>query len=318
MLNLLDEIKDVKRIGITGHVRPDGDCLGSCSALYSYICDNCKDAVVDVHLEMIPDTFMYLVGADSFDIDYCDEEPYDVFFCLDSGSFDRIGKAEKYFNTARKTITIDHHVSNNGYSDINVIVSDASSTCEVLFDLFEYDKISDNTAIALYTGMIHDTGVFKQSNTNSKTMIAAGKLIEKNVPFPKIIDESFYQKTHKQNQLLGYALYNSVMYLDGRCVASVISKDVMDKFNANSSDLEGIVAQLRITKDVCVALFLHETSKDEYKVSLRANGDVNVNEVAVSFGGGGHIKASGCTIKGEKDEVLKQLIDRIEKQLENN
>ena len=317
MIEILNELEGVSRVGITGHVRPDGDCLGACSALYSYIKDNCKNVKVNVHLEMVPDAFEYLTGTGYFDTDYKDEDNYDVFFCLDCGSIDRIGRADKYFKTAKKTISIDHHISNIGYSDMNKVVSDASSTCEVLFDMFDYDKISKNTAIALYTGIIHDTGVFKQSNTSEKTMIAAGKLIAKGVPFPDIIDESFYQKTLKQNQILGYALSNSFFILEGKCVVSIITMDIMKEYSANSSDLEGIVAQLRVTKGVKVALFLHETDKNVFKVSLRANGDMDVNKVATQFGGGGHIKAAGCTIDGKSDEVVQKLADKIKEQLDS-
>jgi len=317
MINILDELKGVNRVGITGHIRPDGDCLGSCSALYSYIKDNCENVVVNVHLESVPEVFTYLEGAKLFDTEYNDEEPYDVFFCLDCGSLDRIGNAKKYFDKAKKTISIDHHISNIGYSNMNNIVSDASSTCEVLFDMFEYDRISNNTAVALYTGIIHDTGVLKQSNTTPHTMMVASKLIEKDVDFPKIIDESFYQKTLKQNKLLGYALLNSDFYLEGKCVISTIPLSLMQEYRADSSDLEGIVAQLRVTKGVEVAMFLHETEKNKYKVSFRANFDVDVNKVASFFGGGGHIKASGCTIEGELDDVIRQLTDKIKEQLDS-
>ncbi len=317
MINILNELSKASRVGITGHIRPDGDCLGACSALYSYIKDNCKNITVNVHLESVPEVFTYLEGVSLFDTEYKDEEPYDVFFCLDCGSLDRIGNAKKYFDVAKKTISIDHHISNIGYSKLNNVISDASSTCEVLFDMFEYDKISKNTAIALYTGIIHDTGVLKQSNTTPNTMMVVSKLIAKDVDFPKIIDESFYQKTLKQNRLLGYALVNSYFLLDDKCVISTIPLSVMNEYKADSSDLEGIVAQLRVTKGVEVALFLHETETDKYKVSFRANNKVDVNKVASFFGGGGHIKASGCTIEGKLEDVIEQLTKKIKEQLDS-
>jgi len=317
MINILNELSKASRVGITGHIRPDGDCLGSCSALYSYIKDNCKNITVNVHLESVPEVFTYLEGVSLFDTEYKDEEPYDVFFCLDCGSLDRIGNAKKYFDVAKKTISIDHHISNIGYSKLNNVISDASSTCEVLFDMFDYDKISKNTAIALYTGIIHDTGVLKQSNTTPNTMMVVSKLIAKDVDFPKIVDESFYQKTLKQNRLLGYALVNSYFLLDEKCVISTIPLSVMNEYKADSSDLEGIVAQLRVTKGVEVALFLHETETDKYKVSFRANNNVDVNKVASFFGGGGHIKASGCTIEGKLEDVIEQLTKKIKEQLDS-
>ena len=184
-----------------------------------------------------------------------------------------------------------------------------------MYGVFEDSKISTNTAIALYTGLIHDTGVFKHSNTSKYTMEVAGSLIDKKVNFSKIIDESFYKKTFLQNQLLGMCLLNARLELEGKVIISSIDKKTMDENNAKPSDLDGIIDQLRVTEGVEVAILLNETEKDVYKVSMRSNNDVNVSEIAVSFGGGGHIKAAGCSISGSVEKITELLVDKIEKQL---
>lgn len=315
MTNIIDVLDNAKRIGITGHVRPDGDCLGSCTALYTYLTEQMKNIELSLFLERVPEDFMYLSNVDKIITDYPEMEDFDVMICLDSSDLDRIGEARKYFDNAKKTICIDHHISNDNYAQVNHVLPNASSTAEVLYGLFDYEKISKNTAVSLYTGLIHDTGVFKHSNTSKYTLEVAGSLIEKGIDFSRIIDESFYKKTFLQNKLLGMCLLKATLELDGKVIVSYISKDTMDESNAKPSDLDGIIDQLRITDGVSVAVLLNETDYDVYKVSMRSNNDVNVSEIALSFGGGGHIKAAGCSIEGKVSDVTSKILEKIKEQL---
>lgn len=321
MSRLLEEINKANSIGICGHIRPDGDCLGSVTAMYNYIKDNYSDKNVKAFLESIPEKFTYLKRSDEIITSFEEDMEFDLFIVLDSGDIDRIGPATKYFENAKYTFVIDHHISNNGYGDENVVLPKASSTCEVIFELLDYECISYDTAVSLYTGLIHDTGVFKHSNVSAKTFEVAGKLIEKDIPFSKIIDESFYAKTYTQNQILGRCLLESMMCLDGRCIVSCLSRKQLAFYGATSADLDGIIDQLRITRGAEVAIFIYEIGEQEYKVSLRSNNNVDVNKIASYFGGGGHIKASGCTMSGAVHDVINNLTEHIEKQLlvgENN
>lgn len=314
----MKKIEESNRIGITGHVRPDGDCISSCLALYHYIQDNFNQdgkKQVDMYLDPISDAFYFLSGAKDIKSDREGQEPYPLFISLDCGSVDRLGRSQVLFEAAIETINIDHHVSNEGFANINHIEPDASSTCEVLFGLFEENLISLDTASALYTGIVHDTGVFKHSNTSRRTMEVAGILLEKGVDNSRIIDESFYQKTYMQNQILGRCLLESMLVLDGKVIVSIVSRKQMEFYQAETYDLEGIIDQLRVTKGVEVAIFIHETGPEEFKVSLRSNGEVNVSTIAVYFGGGGHVKAAGCSMKGSSYDVINNLTVHIENQL---
>ncbi len=318
MKKILEELKDAKTIGIVGHVRPDGDCIGSCMALSLYLKNNLsKDRTIDVYLEPIPSKFWLWEEAKLVKQTNDNNIKYDCFIALDAGSKERLGFAETYYDEAKTKINIDHHISNNGFGEINHIIDNSSSTCEVLFDLFDEDKIDLEVAKALYLGLIHDTGVFKHSNTTEKTMNIAGKLIAKGVPFSKMIDETFFQKDYIQNQILGRCLLESILVLDGKCIVSTLRKDVIDLYGAVPADLDGIIDQLRITKGVEVAIFLYESKLHEFKVSLRANGNVNVSKIAALFGGGGHIKAAGCTIQGSAHDIINNLTYQIEDQLRN-
>jgi len=227
-----------------------------------------------------------------------------------------MGKNGSLLEHASRTVCMDHHITNQGFADQNFIVPEAAATCELLFDLMDCEKIGLKTAECLYLGIIHDTNVFKNSNTTCHTMEVAGALMSKGVNQTRIIDDTFYAKTYLQNQLLGLALMKSVIFCDGRCIVSVISRKTMDFYQATHADLDGIVDQLRITKGMECAIFLTEIQFRQYKVSMRSNEQVDVSKVAAYFGGGGHVRAAGCTMEGSFYDVVNNLSEQIVKQMD--
>lgn len=314
--NVFISIEKAHSIAIAGHVRPDGDCVGSCTALYLYLTKQYPDKKIDVYLEYVPETFGFLKVVDEVKNSYEEDHIYDLFISLDSGDYDRLGPAKKYFDTALDTVNIDHHISNTNFAKVNYVEAHASSTCETLYDLFEEDNIDQETATSLYLGIIHDTGVFKHSNTSKHTMGIAGTLIEKGAPFGVLIDETFYQKTYVQNQILGRCLLESMMVLDEKCIVSTISLKTLEFYGATGKDVDGVIDQLRVTKGVEVAILIMETAQQEYKVSMRSNNLVDVSRIAMYFGGGGHIRAAGCSMNGTFHDVINNLTKHIEHQLE--
>lgn len=311
-MKFIEKIEGADTIAIGGHVRPDGDCVGSCMGLFGYLADHYPEKKVCVYLEEIPEAFDYL-KIDEAMSEKADK--YDLFIALDCGSIDRLGEAQEIFEKAVDTVCVDHHISNTNFAKENIVKANASSTCEILCELLPMDKIGTFSATAFYTGIIHDTGVFKHSNTSKKTMETAGNLVEKGIPFGKIIDESFYMKTYRQLQIMGRCLLESIRVMDGRCIVSVVTKQMMDFYGAKSSDLDGIIDELRTTQGVEVAVLLSEKEPLEFKVSMRSNQIVDVSKIAVFFGGGGHVRAAGCTIKGSSYDVINNLTEHIEKQL---
>ena len=212
-------------------------------------------------------------------------------------------------------ICVDHHISNHGFGDVQFIEPAASSTSELIYLLLDDAELSVSAAKALYMGIAHDTGVFQYSCTSRRTMEIAGKLMEKGFDFNELLDQTFFQKTYLQNQILGRALLESMLLMDGKCIISALRKKDLDFYGVTSEDLDGIVSQLRNTTGVEVAIFLYETAIQEFKVSLRSNGRVDVSRVASYFGGGGHVRAAGCTMQGSVYDVLNNLTLHIEKQL---
>lgn len=315
MNNFMRAVEAARTIAIGGHLRPDGDCVGACMGLYGYIKDNFPEKKVSVYLEEFPEAFTYLREEEAFKESCPPGEPYDLFVSLDCGDIDRLGDAYSVMKSAKHVCCVDHHITNTKFGDENFVVPDASSTSEILYGFMDVDKIGYAAACALYTGIVHDTGVFKHSCTSSKTMQIAGNLMDKGIPFGKIIDGSFYMKSYKQLQIMGRCLMESVRIMDGRCIFSVVRKNIMDFYEAKPSDLDGIIDQMRTTEGIEVAILLDERETGEYKVSMRSNEIVDVSTIARYFGGGGHVRAAGCTIKGNAYDVMNNLTLHIEKQM---
>lgn len=311
----IDEILNgVSCMAIAGHVRPDGDCIGSCLGLYQYLRDNRPEIQADVYLEDPRPEFSYLPGFSEVKTS-CEEKAYDLVVLLDVSSEERIGVAAPLLAKAGKTICIDHHVTNTEYCEINHVEPDASSACEVLFGLLEEEKISEPCAEALYTGIVTDSGVFQYSSTSPHTMRVAAALMEKGVPFTRIIEDAFFKKTYVQNQIMGRTLTESIMLLDKQCIVGIVRKKVMDFYGLTPGDMDGIVSQLKNTEGVHVAIFLYELEPQVFKVSLRSDELVDVSKIAAVFGGGGHARAAGCTMSGSPYDVINNLTLYIEKQL---
>lgn len=312
----IDEIcKGVKTIGITGHIHPDGDCVGSTLGLYNYISENMPEIKVDIFLEPIAPEFLFLKNSDKISQEVNDKE-YDLFFVLDGAGLDRFEPFNAYFHNAKQTVMIDHHMTGQKIGTYNLIEPKVSSCCEVLFGILDEAKISKNVAECLYLGMIHDTGVFKYQAVNAKTMQTAGALMEKGINFTKIIDDTFYSRTYKQTQVLGKALLESIMFCNGKCIFSIITKKEMEFYGVNSSDLGGVVEQLRLNDTVEVAVFMYENEKDQYKVSLRSKNYIDVSKIAKQYGGGGHIRAAGFTMSAvEPRDIINNVGLLIEQQM---
>lgn len=321
-MKLLQECMGAERIGISGHIRPDGDCISSCLAIYGYLMKYMpENTYIKVYLEKPAEVFSELSGFEDIVTDFPEEEIFDVFFVMDCG-MERTGQAQKYAENAKKRINIDHHISNQGTGELNYIKPHVGSASELVFDLIMEDMgeeaLDKELAKILYTGIIHDTGVFQYSNTNQKTMEVGAKLIRYGFDFPRLIEETFYQRTYLQTQVLGRALMESIRFMDGTCIVSCMEKKHMDFYSATSQDFDGIVNQLRNIKGVHCAIFMYEIGNLEFKVSMRSDEMVNVAEVAGYFGGGGHMRAAGCTMQGTFHDCVNNLSKYIEEQLLKN
>ncbi len=307
-------ISSAKKIAILGHIRPDGDCVGSTLAMYNYITENYKDKSVKVYLGEFADSFKILSGSDQIQHEPTNEG-HDLAISLDVSSLDRFGEFLDIFNNAISTVCIDHHVSNPGFGDLCYVSAGRSSACETMCDLIDMDKVSLKTAECLYLGIIHDTGVFKYNSTNRLTMEIAGQLLEKGVQADKFIDGTFYKKSYKQNLLMAKVVLESRLHLGGQVISGLITRDMFKELKCTGLDTDGIVEQLRLTEGVEVAIFTYHLSRKTYKYSLRAKSYVDVSKIAQSFGGGGHVMAAGFESSEKYEKVLEKIVAMVGEQL---
>ncbi len=308
-------VRNSRIIGISGHIRPDGDCIGAAMSMYLYIKKMYSDKHVYVYFESVPERFRYIKGIDEAVTDYEDKNA-DLFISVDCSDPERLGEARRLFDKADFTVNIDHHISNLSFADVNHFAADSSSTCEVLYELYDKNAVDYDIAACLYTGISHDTGVFKYSNTSKRTMQIAGELIEKGIDFTEILEKTFFEKTYVQNLILGRCLLESKRILNDRVIVTAATQEMMDEYGADKDDLDGIVNAILQTKGAEAAVFVYQLGDDEYKVSLRASGSADMSRIALLYGGGGHVKAAGCTIKGNVKAGLESLLRELESELE--
>ncbi|MGX8703905.1 MAG: DHH family phosphoesterase [bacterium] len=320
MIKVLDELitPEVKTVAIAGHVRPDGDCFGSTTAVWSYLTKNFPELFVTLYLESVQPEFGFLPGIASARSEVSEPTPVDLLITCDVSTVERIGAAGPLFEVAKRRVCFDHHISNPGFADENYIFPDASSCAEVIFHFIPYEKLDRDTASAIYTGIVHDTGVFQQTNTGAETFEIAAKLLRKEVPGAWIVDKSVNERTYAKLRLMGEAFIRSKQYFNGLAIMSHICLSDFEKYGCVTADSQGIVAELRKTTGAEVAVFAYEVEPNSYRVSFRSCDYLNVSDVAAKFGGGGHVRASGCSVYGAVEEVYEQVLAVLGEALENN
>jgi len=317
----IDELlSEARTVAIFGHVRPDGDCVGSTTGIYNYIKDNYPDVTADLYLEKFPDSYKILRGAseakEAYTVESNEGHPYDLVFLMDTPSFERIGaNGADCVRAAKKTINVDHHISNPlNLCTLNLVEPDASSASEVLYVNLDKNKVTKETANSLYLGIVHDTGAFKFSCTGKRTMQVVGDFIEKGVDFAKIVNETYYTRTFKQTIVTGFVMENCKLGLDGKVVYAHITPEDMQRFDVTPVELSNVIDTIREVGGTEVALFLYPVN-GKYKISLRSNYIVDVNAIAKEFGGGGHTRAAGGDTNESPEAAIEKILSLIEKQL---
>lgn len=313
MLNrIIEIINRHRRFLITSHVRPDGDAIGSELALYAVLKGMGKEVWI-YSRDQIPDNYRFLPGSEFIGHDFGEPETYEVVFVLDCSDLERLGEQGALVARMPQVINIDHHVSNQTFCEVTYIDREASSTGELLYRLFREMGASLTGAVAnnLYTALMTDTGGFRYRNTKSETLYAAGHLVEKGAE-PQWLAENIYENTPAAKvRLLSKALATLNFSLDGKVADIVVSLASLAATGARSEHTEGFVDVPRTIKGVTVSIFYLELEPNYYKLSLRSQGTTNVEQVARYFGGGGHINAAACKIRGALESIRPQVVDRL-------
>ncbi len=311
----IDEVLNgVRSAVIMGHARPDGDCVGSCLGLAAYLKD-CYGITADVFLDPFAESLTFLTEGACVNPERGHDVCYDIAFSLDCAEKSRIGAGSEWFDKARKSVCIDHHISNQGFGDICVAEAQISSASEVLYGLMDETKLTKQSAMCLYTGMVHDTGVFQYSNTSPLTMERAGHLMKFGFDHSAIISESFYEKSLSHQRLLGDTVARMRVTPDKNGVWSTAMLADMERTGSNPMETEGIAETLRNTSGFDYAVLVYETAPGCYKASFRSKSHTDVRCIAAAFGGGGHVRAAGCSFSDmTAEEFIKKASEEAAKQ----
>lgn len=305
------KLNEVEHICLVSHIHPDGDSVGSLLSL-GLVLESINKKVTMLKTDDIPDKFKFLPGIDKLK-SYEENKEFDLLIVLDCSDLDRLGTFKYITDKAKYIVNIDHHVSNTNYGDINIVNHKASATGELVFHILNYLNlyIDKEVATCLYVAIATDTGSFRYDNTHAETHFIVSKLFEKQIDLKKITFEVFQNKTLASTKLFIEALNTLDLYYDNKLAIVHVTQQMLKKNNAEFNDIDGIVEYIRDIETVEVACILKELDKSEIKVGLRSKRYVNVAEIAQKFQGGGHIRASGCTIYDNINKTKEVLIKEI-------
>lgn len=309
--DLKNEIEKAKTIAIFTHENPDGDAIGSSLAVYMALKNLKKE--VDVIIPEYPRTFAFLPCVE--EIKKHTDIVYDLAIAVDCATEQRMRDPDHGFRQANTTIQIDHHEVNKMYADYNYVDPVSPSCCQILVKIMEYWKVPIDKKIGacLLTGMITDTGGFQYQGVTSETFEIVAGLLDKGINISNIYRRVLCVVTKTQFELQKLATSRLQFFEDNRIVFTYITLEDEKNVQAEYGDYEGCVNIGRNIEGVEVSIFIREIPTGGYKVSMRSNDYINVSDICLMFGGGGHMKAAGCTITtGTIEQIRDKIIHQIQ------
>lgn len=317
-IELKKQIENAESIVVFSHVNPDGDTLGSNLAISLMIEKYFGKKVDSVFVGNLPDTYSYLPDYERFvDVGKIEKNKvYDLAIAVDVAAKDRMVVAVPIYDNAKFKANIDHHKTNIGYGDLNIIDGDAACVGSILFKIFtawNYE-ITTDVARCLYTSLLTDTGNFRYENTTPETFMLAAELVKRGVSPTTEFRACYERKPQELIQFQAHILSNAEFLNNGKIAFAKITLEDMKKFNAAEDYTEGIVEVLRSSKNVEISGILKETKDGFTKVSLRSK-NVSVIPIVMDFSGGGHSFAAGCTIKKPLSIAYNKLLERVQSEL---
>ena len=296
------------KIAVFCHTRPDGDALGAGMALTTALNNAGKYAVMCCD-DIVPEKYKFLKKISEVNSKLPENVEFDTFICVDCADVNRIGAFAGAFVAFKgRKINIDHHISNKKYADYNC-VEECPATCQLLIEIFLQAgfEIDEEIANLLMMGLISDSGNFTHSDVDFKTFEMASLLKKCGADVNEINYQVFSRQSKQRAMLFGKVISNIRFALEDKLAYIVVPLEYFGVNGVDSAITEGFVDFPLTIDGVEVAVSLLEIRSRQYKISLRSKGKVNVNAVAGSFGGGGHILASGCMLNGELEEVIEKI-----------
>lgn len=314
-LKKLDEfVEKSNKIAVVAHADPDGDSIGSIMALREILKTKGKDIDFFINGE-IPFNYKFIKDLDKASLFY-KEKKYDLFFALDSSDEERLADKVDIMKNSKKTICIDHHKTNKGYCNLNIIEPDFSSTGEIIYEIFKTLKyeINERAAENIFIAIITDTGKFIYDNAGYKTFENVSDLLKLNINKNEIV-KNLYSSEPKNIFKLKADVFNSTeFFMEDKVALSCLFKENLKKYNLSLKDIDGLVERLRDIENVEISILIKELDDKTYKISMRSLGNSDVSKVCETFGGGGHKNAAGFKIDNIEFATLKKLIlEEVEK-----
>lgn len=311
ILKFKEQLNEASSIALISHLDPDGDNLGSLTALSKSLL-NLGKKVYPIEFDKIPENLKFLPNldllSDNTDINI------DMIICLDCANYERLGQIDELFNKAKFRINIDHHQSNEFYGDVNIVKKGYSSTCELVFDLINEINlpIDKEISMSLLTGISTDTGRFLYSATTADTLAKASRLVENGADMMKI-NELIYQSKKFEAQLLENEILSKTEIYNDYVAFGFVMTDQLNKYNVEISDIDSVINTFRDTDKIKISVLIKQQTENEYKVSFRSKGNIDVGLIAKNLGGGGHKNAAATKITGDFETVSNKIKEEIDR-----
>ena len=306
---IIAAIRTRRRFVISSHSRPDGDSIGSQLAMAFALRALGKEVTV-VNLDPAAQPFMAFPGVRDIRIAPTAEGDFDAAIIMECSDYARTGVAglDRYF-----TINIDHHPGNTGYGQINWFDPSAAACAEMVFDVVQAlgVPLSIDIATHIYIAILTDTGSFHFSNLSPRTFEICRQLLEAGVDPVRIARQVYDSASLGRLKLCGAIMTGMGVDASGRIAVLYVDHAMANTAGATYEDTEGVINQPLTVKEMEAVIFFKQTDGDEYRVSLRSKGEVDIGAVAKVFGGGGHKNAAGCTVRGGIDELRRTLVDHV-------
>jgi len=322
MKQIVSHLKNSRRLILATHVNPDGDAIGSLTAMGLALEALGKETRLYC-ASPIPAVYRYLTGTDRISGQFDPAVNYDTAIILDCGGFERVGPAYPDIRKTATIINIDHHDTNAGFGDFQIVDTAACATAEILYRLFKAldVAITSDIATSIYTGILTDTGSFRFSNTNRAAFAICEEMVASGMDPYAVAQNVYGTYSLGRIKLLNLALDSIELAADGKVSIMTLTREMLAETRTQPEDIDGLINYARRIEDVKLAVLLQEiengsqpaNGKPSFHVSLRSDGGIDVAEIAAAFGGGGHKEAAGFNIDSPLADIRAQIVSLAEK-----
>ncbi|HEY8462521.1 MAG TPA: bifunctional oligoribonuclease/PAP phosphatase NrnA [Bacillota bacterium] len=311
--DFFDLISNYQRFLISCHVHPDGDAIGSLLALGLYLKASGKQVEM-VCSDGVPTVYRFLEGSSLIKTTFNPGSQPEILICVDCAEKDRAAlPAEVWQIPGLIVVNLDHHITNTGFGQLNIVDSQAAASGELIFRLLQQGgAINPQIAVALYTAIATDTGFFRYESTSAYTLETVSGLVKDYQVNPaKIAEKVHEQKSYNSLRLLGELLCGLQVGLDGKVAWIMLDQALLNRYPVENEETESYVNYARSIDGVEIGILFKELKPNEFKISWRSTEAVDVSKLAAHFGGGGHARAAGCNINGTAEMVVRTVLDFV-------